>query len=261
MPEYPRCLWRFPPEDVLHFGPVKGHIGHTGASASVTGIIKALLMMQHNTILGQASYSNLNPKIPALEPDMMAIPRKSQPWKASSKLACINSYGTAGSNAVVAVREVTSVKPRKRSVITARQPFFISASSEASLIAYTRKPLAYVEVQRPSSANTVHLLSDLLFKSTDRSNHRLAYLAAKTLADLKDLEMMIKNIIAGSEIALQDFSSSPRPVVMVFGSQENNFIGLSEEAVEKSALLRFHLDTCDFSITIAWPQKLISGYL
>ncbi|KAI9742965.1 MAG: hypothetical protein M1818_003260 [Claussenomyces sp. TS43310] len=240
-------------KDIIHFGSVKGHIGHTEASAGVAGLIKVLLMMQRNTIIRQASYSNLNPKIPALEPDMMAIPRKSQPWTTTSRLACINSYGAAGSNAVVAIREATSTsstKLRNRQTITTKQPFFISASSEASLVAYTRRLLAYVEVQQTPSANTAHLLSDILFNLADRSNHKLAYSVAKPLTDLNDLEKLLKSIIAGSEIPSKDVSSRPRPVVMVFGGQENDFIGLSEETVEKSPLLRFHLDACDFELQL-----------
>ena len=240
-------------KDILHFGSVKGHIGHTEASAGVAGLVKVLLIMQRSTIPRQANYSNLNPKIPALEPDMMAIPRNSQPWKASSKLACINSYGAAGSNTVIAVREATPVSfmtPRKQAMITAKQPFFISASSEASFVAYARKLLEYVEVQQSSSADTFALLSDILFNLADRSNHRLAYSAAKIVTDLKDLKKVLKNIIAGSEIPLKDGSSIPRPVVIVFAGQENDFIGLSKEAVGKSALLKFHLDACDVQLRL-----------
>lgn len=231
---------------------MKGHIGHTEASAGVAGLVKVLLMMQRNTIPRQASYSNLNPKIPALEPDMMAIPMKSQPWETSSKLACINSYGAAGSNAVVAIREAPQVSTtiRNRPTITSKQPLFISASSESSLIAYARKLLEYIEVQRPSTTNTAHLLSDILFSLTDRSNHRLVYSVTKTLTDLKGLETILKDIIVGSEKPIKDVNSNPRSVVMVFGGQENDFIGLSEEAVEKSALLRSHLDECDLELRL-----------
>ncbi|KAH8690675.1 putative polyketide synthase [Talaromyces proteolyticus] len=240
-------------KDILHFGSVKGHIGHTEASAGVAGLIKILLMMQRNTILGQASYSNLNPKIPVLEPDMMAIPKNCQPWKTPSKLACINSYGAAGSNAVVAVREATPLSSKtlsKRPTITAKQPFFMSASSEGSLIAYARKLLAYIDTQRTNSVNAFHLLSDILFNLSDRANHNLTYSLAKAVTDLNDLDKTLQNIIAGSEAPLKDASSSPRPVIIVFGGQENDFIGISEDAVDKSELLRSHLNACDVQLRL-----------
>ncbi len=79
-------------------------------------------MMQHKTILGQTGYKCLNPKIPALEPDMMDIPKHCQPWEAASRLACINSYGAAGSNAAVILREAVPVSSQalgQRPTITA----------------------------------------------------------------------------------------------------------------------------------------------
>ncbi|CRG92018.1 Conidial yellow pigment biosynthesis polyketide synthase [Talaromyces islandicus] len=232
-------------KEILHFGSVKGNIGHTEASAGVAGLIKTLLMMQHNTILGQASYNNLNPKIPALEPDMMAIPKRSQPWNASPKLACVNSYGAAGSNAVVAIREAITASTMKRPTITAKQPLLMSASSDASLKSYATKLLAYVEIQRASFANATHLLSDILFNLTDRTNHKLTYSVAKAVTDLNDFEKTLKNIVAGSETVLKDVSSSSRPVIMAVGGQESDFIGLSEEVVDNSPLLKSHLDECD----------------
>ncbi|KAJ8066571.1 hypothetical protein OCU04_005623 [Sclerotinia nivalis] len=238
-------------KEMLHFGSVKGHIGHTEASAGVAGLIKVLLMMKHNTILGQASYNSLNPKIPALEPDMMTIAKTSTPWKTSSKLACINSYGAAGSNAVVAVREAeleSSKTLSERPTITGKQPFYLSAASESSLIAYARKLVTLIEGERLSSTNTAHLLSDVLFNLTDRANHTLAYSVTKAVTDLDDLEKLLKSIIAGTETPVKDSNPTSRPVVMVFGGQEGDFIGLSKEAVEQSTLLKSHLDACDFEL-------------
>lgn len=208
-------------------------------------------MMQHKTILGQTGYKSLNPKIPALEPDMMDIPKHCQPWEAAPRLACINSYGAAGSNAAVILHEPVPVSSQalgQRPTITARQPFFLSAASEQSLIEYSKKLLAYIQSQRSSSGNPVHLLSDILFNLTDRGNHTLTFSIAKTVTDLDDLEKKLRNIIAGSEVPQKDATSDPRPVVMVFGGQENDFIGLSEEAVINSRLLRRHLDACDFEM-------------
>lgn len=204
--------------------------------------------MQHNTILGQASYNNLNPKIPALEPDMMTIPKKSQTWTTLSKLACINSYGAAGSNAVVALREAMTLSDgslQQRPTITAKQPLFLSAASETSLAAYSRKLLEYIAVQKSRCTNTIHLLSDILFNNTDRTNHKLTYSIAKTITDLKDLEATLRRIAEGSEPALKDVFSSRRPIVMVFSGQESDFVAFSQEVVDQSPLLRSHLDAVD----------------
>lgn len=66
-------------ETTLRFGSTKGNIGHTKATASIAGLIKVLLMMQHAKIPAQASHTKLNPKIPSLEPGRMEIPRSVLP--------------------------------------------------------------------------------------------------------------------------------------------------------------------------------------
>ncbi len=207
--------------------------------------------MQHKEIPGQVGYKSLNPKIPALKPDMMNIPKHLQPWEAASRLACINSYGAAGSNAAVLLREAVPMSSQalsQRPTITALQPFFLSAASEQSLNENSKKLLSYIQSQRLSSGNTVHLLSDILFNLTDRANHTLTYSVVKTVTDLDDLDKKLRDIIAGSEVPQKNAISDPRPVIMVFGGQEKDFVGLSEEAVVNSTLFRRHLDACDFEM-------------
>ena len=235
-------------KEKLYFGSVKGHIGHTEASAGVAGLMKILLMMQKQTILGQANFTNLNPKIPELEADKMEIPKKCQPWTASSRLACVNSYGAAGSNAAVAVRQApvkSTYGTERKSNILAKQPFFLSAASEQSLSAYGKKFLEFVQSERMSSTSSHELLSDVLFNLADRANHTLSYSHAQTVADLDDLEKQLKAIAASSASVQKDASTTALPTVIVFGGQEGDFIGLSEELFENNTLLRHHLDDCD----------------
>ena len=170
--------------------------------------------MQHKKIVGQAGYVSLNPKIPALKPDMMDIPKHLQPWEAASRLACINSYGAAGSNAAVLLREAVPLAPEalsQRRTITARQPFFLSAASEQSLTANSKKFLSYIQSERSSSGHSVHLLSDILFNLADRANHTLAYSVAKTVTDLDDLEKILRDIISRSEIPQKNTISDSYP--------------------------------------------------
>ncbi|KAG6299485.1 Type I Iterative PKS [Claviceps purpurea] len=239
-------------KDTLHFGSLKGNIGHTEASAGVAGLIKVLLMMQHGTIPGQASFRSLNPKIPALGPDMMSIATETKPWEASPKMACVNSYGAAGSNAAVAIREappVSSAVLAQRSTISGKKPVYLSAASEASLRVYAKKLLAFVEAQKTSCVDHAQLLSDILFNLADRSNHDLVYSYAGTVTDLKDLENLLKSIDAGSEVPVKNIDvKSQRPVILVFAGQEKDFVGLSKEMVDASARLRSHLDECDEAV-------------
>jgi acyl transferase domain-containing protein len=124
---------------VLHFSSIKGNIGHTEATAGVAGLIKVLLMMQHGKIPPQASHNSLNPKIPALAPDNIAIPRSLKPWKEDNKIALVNSYGAAGSNSAITVAQKPTVIAELGSASPGSKfPLIIAASSANSLVSALR---------------------------------------------------------------------------------------------------------------------------
>jgi acyl transferase domain-containing protein/SAM-dependent methyltransferase/acyl carrier protein len=232
----------------LHFGSVKGNIGHTESTAGVAGIIKVLLMMQHGKIPPQANFSSLNPNIPPLEPDRMEISRKTIPWTPPVHLACVNSYGAAGSNAAVMVRQkpghaaLTNVHKAVKQMSTF--PFFISAASASSLSMYCDKLLACVkdlELQQTSQT----LLSDLAFNLADRANHSLPHVLSTTVTDVADLEKKLIDIISGANNFKSEVNQNLKPVVFVFGGQENDFVGISEDFSQSFSLFRKHLDQCN----------------
>jgi len=234
-------------ETTLRFGSTKGNIGHTEATAGIAGLIKVLLMMQHAKIPAQASHTKLNPKIPSLEPDRMEIPRSVLPWNPSFRLALVNSYGAAGSNAAVMVRQ----KPGKaiqafndnQNAITqlSKYPLFISAASASSLAMYCQKFMHWLK-QLKSRSTTEILTSDLTFNLADRANHSLPHIVSTTITDIHDLEEKLATAASGtSTITVPD----PKPIVLVFGGQESDFIGISEDFYRSSSLFRHHLDDCN----------------
>ena len=237
-------------EETLHFGSVKGHIGHTEATAGVAGLIKVLLMMQHGTIPAQASFSSLNPNIPLLEADRMAIPTSTRKWNSSSHLACINSYGAAGSNAAIMVRpklDSTSdrVKTDQRANVTLpKHPIFFSAASANSLSMYSQKLLAYAKDLQSKHASE-RLFSDLAFNLADRGNHSLPHVIATTVTDNTDLMTKLEAAALGSNPFQSEIPKRLMPVVLVFGGQESDMIGISEQFYQTCSLFRYHLDHCN----------------
>ncbi|KAH6712937.1 BcPKS19, polyketide synthase [Leptodontidium sp. MPI-SDFR-AT-0119] len=232
-------------DSTLIFGSIKGNIGHTEATAGVVGLIKVLLMMQHGKIPAQANHTQMNPNICVSESDKMAIPRTNQSWDASTRVACVNSYGAAGSNAAVIVRQIASSFPMCPGRIThsnsrlSTYPLFISAASANSLLMFCKKLLTWlsdIEAER----DTEILVSDLGFNLADRANHSLPYTFSATVKDNRDFKDKLMAAVAGTSfITLPD----PKPVVLVFGGQESDFIGLSEDIYLSSVIFRYHLDT------------------
>ncbi|KAI0542223.1 BcPKS19, polyketide synthase [Xylaria digitata] len=230
-------------ESLLHFGSIKGNIGHTEATAGIAGLIKVLLMMRHGKIPKQASHSTLNPKITPFDQDQMAIPKRTLPWNPPTRLACINSYGAAGSNSAVMLREKPSSSIAAAPVKLLKCPLFLSAATPNSLSMRSKKLLDWLkktEVEKNS-----HLAS-LTFNLADQANHTLPYIFSTSVSSHAELQSKLEAASNGSGIS--EIGTS-KPVILVFGGQESEFIGLSQEVYLSSKVFRKHLDDCDRILT------------
>ncbi|KAF2644665.1 BcPKS19, polyketide synthase [Massarina eburnea CBS 473.64] len=233
----------------LYFSSIKGNIGHTEASAGISGLIKVLLMMKHGKIPKQASYSALNPKIPSFSQDKLAIPTTTLPWNPPFRLACVNSHGIAGSNSTVLLRDKPSLPTTRAAMQLSRYPLFISAGSSNSLSMYSKKLLEWLRKYKTDAAQD-SLLASITFNLADRANHSLPYIFSTSVSSIEKLETSLEAALNGSGIAT---AGSPNPVVLVFGGQEREFIGLSREVYESSKVFRSHLDQCN--------QRLVTNKL
>lgn len=231
----------------LHVASVKGNIGHLEGASGVAALIKVLLMMQYKMIPIQANFISLNPKIPALEPDRIEIPLSTHKWDTDFQVACINNYGAAGSNAAMIVCQpprVTSYSHSRDYVIStmSRIPIFISAYSEESLKAYC------VALQKMvlTSVGPKDWLSSLAFNLADKQNRSFPYVISTTVSNLTDLDRQIAAVISGNPQS--KVKAKAKPVVLCFGGQVHNAVGLSKEMYDASILLRLHLDNCDATL-------------
>lgn len=234
-------------DTTLRFGSIKGNFGHTEATAGVAGVIKVLLMMQYGKIPAQASHTKSNPKIPSFESDRMEIPRSTLPWTSSLRLACINSYGAAGSNSAVMIRQRPAERIHSFSgsetakVQLSKYPLFISAASTSSVSKYCRKLANWLKHFLESESNGKHLLSDLSFNLADRANHSFPHVVSMAITDMYDLEEKLATAASGVHTMI----SNPRPTVLVFGGQETDFVGISKDIYQSSPLFRHYLDGCN----------------
>ncbi|KAI1178049.1 BcPKS19, polyketide synthase [Nemania sp. FL0916] len=225
----------------LHFASIKGNIGHTEATAGVAGLIKVLLMMRHGKIPRQASYSGLNPTIPPLEQDQLAIPTRLLSWDVPSRVACVNSHGASGSNSVLVIRE----RPRRVGDSAApvnlnKYPLVICAASANSLVMYSKKLLDWIREARDGTVS----LASLTFNLADRSNHSLQHILAASVSSIRDLESTLQAASSGSG-TISPTTKAAKPVVLVCGGQEGESVGLSADLYRTSKLFRSHLDGCD----------------
>ena len=231
---------------LLHFASIKGSIGHTEATAGVAGLVKVLLMMRHNVIPAQVSHATLNPKLPRFDQHQMVIPKGNLSWQGPNRLALVNSYGAAGSNAALMLREKPPSSLSSSLGVTVDNsthpvhPILISAASSGSASKYGSRILKWIKTQRshPSGGD----LSQLAFHLADRANQTLSHRMVTTASNLEDLQHQLEK--RGVESNILE-TKKPGPLILVCGGQENSWIGLSREVYDSCQVFREQLDSCN----------------
>ncbi|KAJ5490132.1 Acyl transferase/acyl hydrolase/lysophospholipase [Penicillium expansum] len=90
---------RTPTDEPIYVGSVKTNFGHTEGAAGVASLIKVVLCLEKGTLVPNAGFKNINPKI-RLDDWRLRLSDKTIPWPDHlPQRASINSFGFGGSNA------------------------------------------------------------------------------------------------------------------------------------------------------------------
>nr|BFE60210.1 hypothetical protein GCM10020063_047360 [Dactylosporangium thailandense] len=120
-------------------GSVKANVGHLAAAAGVTGLIKAVLALQHREIPGHPTFARPNPEID-LDDSPFFVNTAPMPWAAgpTPRRAGVSSFGIGGTNAHVVLEEAP---PAPAAPAPADGPWLlaVSAKSDAALRELARR--------------------------------------------------------------------------------------------------------------------------
>ena len=237
-------------------GSVKANLGHLEAAAGVTGLIKAVLSLRHESIPPQIHFSKLNPHI-SLEGTRLSVPTGRTPWPAGATPRCagISSFGVGGTNAHVIVEEAPRLPGEaggagsSAEADQAVQILTLSAQSPAALADLARHWVGFLGA---SSAT----LADVCFTATQRRHHydyRLATLGRSKLELAKRLGAHLEGtgsaVVSGSRSHV-----APPRVVFVFSGQGPQWYGMGRELLAAEPVFREKLTECEavFAAQCGW---------
>ncbi|KAG5981019.1 Type I Iterative PKS [Claviceps digitariae] len=84
----------------IYIGSVKSNFGHLEGASGVLAMIKAILMIEHETILPTAGFEKMNSKIQGQ--DKLVVPMCSIPWPSNEpKRVLVTNFGFGGSNSAI----------------------------------------------------------------------------------------------------------------------------------------------------------------
>ncbi|KFG85644.1 Beta-ketoacyl synthase [Metarhizium anisopliae] len=200
-------------------------------------------MLEHKAIPPQASHKVWNPKIPDPSRHRMTLSKSLKTWDAPMRAAMINSYGAAGSNAAVLCCEAPEQPRPDRHSLTenrhVKQPIILSAASVSSLRRYQNLLAKYIAKTTPQP--NIEEIAYTLSERRQRHKNFIVFEASNT-AEL--IEMRLGDV-KGQTPAPEREISPRKPLVLVFGGQSKQTIGLCKDIYERFFTFRTHVDRCD----------------
>lgn len=224
-------------QEELFLGSVKDNIGHTEAASGAAAVIKTLLMIQHKTIPKQANFVLLNSSIKTSDDDKITIPKVTQPWTTRRRIALINNYGAAGSNAAIVLREHLNDQKETPAEIHHIGPpttysILLAAKSATSLLSCSKALKSYLHKSEASLASIAYSLAR---RQNPSFEHRIAF----TASDIDKAISILNNITTNANGIITQ--TAKLPVVLCFGGQTGRNVTVSRHLYDNCEIFRHHL--------------------
>jgi acyl transferase domain-containing protein/thioesterase domain-containing protein/acyl carrier protein len=243
---------------------VKANVGHMETVSGVAGLIKVVLMMQHETIARQTHFEQLNPHI-SLAGTRLAIPTENLAWPAQPlkrpRRAGVSSFGFGGTNTHLIIEAgPASSQPREAPAERPVHLLKLSGKSEAAVRRQAEQITAYLDEQPDASA------ADLCWSlNTGRSdfNHRAAIIAdsnAQLRTKLGQLAIGEATSVAGLKLGAVRALTRPK-VAFLFTGQGLQYPGMGRPLYESQPIFRDALDQCDEILSELWDGESLIDVL
>ncbi|HKV06814.1 MAG TPA: amino acid adenylation domain-containing protein [Thermoanaerobaculia bacterium] len=226
-------------------GSVKTNIGHLGAAAGVTGLIKTVLAVKHGEIPPSLHFETPNPKIDfAASPFRVAGRLSPWPDHGGPRRAGVNSLGQGGTNAHVVLEEAPAREPSGPS--RPWQLLVLSARTETALEAAADGLAAWL------ARNPEACLADAAF-TLQTGRRAFAHRRAVVCRDGDEARRILaerdpRRLLTGFE------AGGRRPAAFLLSGVGDHYPGMARGLYETEPVFRAVLDRC-FEILADGPWR------
>ncbi|MFD5556448.1 amino acid adenylation domain-containing protein [Streptomyces sp. NPDC127068] len=216
-------------------GSVKSNIGHLESAAGIASFIKAVLQLQHRTLVPSLHFQQPNPRIDfPSTPFFVNTELREWPNGAFPRRIGVSSFGIGGTNAHVVLEQAPEPAPTAPSdrpqlvVLSAKTPAALDALSGAVAQRLAELP------QRPLT-DVAHTLQT----GRGAMRYRKAVLAADTAEAAALLSGAEPGRVRGADAGL-----APAKVVFLFPGQGAQYPGMSRGLYESEPVFAEAMDEC-----------------
>ncbi|MDQ3898507.1 MAG: acyltransferase domain-containing protein [Actinomycetota bacterium] len=231
--------FRQPPDGGQYcaIGSVKSNVGHLSSAAGITGLLKAVLAVNHGQIPPSVHFDQPNPQLDlAKTPFFVASKLTEWPRVNGARRAGVSSFGVGGTNAHVVLEQA----PERIDDRGGREThvLVLSARAETALEAMTDNLAGYLDAHPEAN------LADAAFTLQVGRRvfpHRRAVVFDRNHRDelLAALRTRDPDRVSTAHCSLQD-----RAVVFMFSGQGTQYVGMGQELYRSEPSFKLHLDHC-----------------
>lgn len=228
----------------FYLGSVKTNLGHLEAGAGITGLIKAILMVQHGEIPPHLHFETPNPLIPWDELPAV-VPARLLPWAQGypRRIAGVSSFGFSGTNAHVVVEEAPPALESNK--ISDERPLHLLTISARSETALRDLAARYSDVlTAPANADNFASLAHTANTGRAKFSSRLAVLAADAAQAAERLTAFLQDADPAG-VTHGSVSGDPPKIAFLFTGQGAQYTGMGRQLYETQPVFRAALDRCD----------------
>ena len=227
-------------------GSIKGNLGHLDAAAGVTGLIKAILALEHREIPPTLHFERPNPELD-LDNGPFRVHSTLTPWKTDRlpRRAGVSSFGIGGTNAHVVLEEGKNTDEEdEKDEHDGAELLLFSARTPEALAALAARFAEHLE-QASTSGPSPRPLSDIAFtlrRGRRQLPVRRAIVAADREAALAALQGAAPERVFTAEIFPGE--AGERTVAFLFPGQGAQQAGMAGEIYPREAVFRREIDHC-----------------
>jgi acyl transferase domain-containing protein/acyl carrier protein len=231
--------------DRLMLGSVKTNIGHLESASGIAGLIKTVLMLQHQQIPPHLHLHTPNPHI-AWDEMALSIPTQLTDWQPSSgrRLAGVSSFGFSGTNAHVILEQPPLATPtaRPEGPQRPRHLLALSAKNDAALRELAGR---YAEVLAAAPSLSLAEVAHTANTGRARFGHRLTVVGT----DAADVAPNLARLAAGEDPADMAHTAMGQPhgrprLAFLFTGHGSLYRGAGRRLWETQPIFRAALERC-----------------
>ena len=215
-------------------GSVKSNVGHLSCASGVTGLIKAVLTMEHGAIPPTVHYRNPNPALDLIKSPFY-VSNELLPWERGDgpRRAAVSSFGVGGTNAHLVLQEAPPAEGAD------------SARSDQLLVLSARSVVALDQVAaRLATHLTRHPdrhLDDVAY-TLQLGRHPFRY-RRSLVVDGRDRSAAVAALRSGDSQAVAAGAAAPK-VVFMFPGQGSQYPGMAGGLYRCEPVVQRTIDEC-----------------